>query len=121
MTMRATVLSVTQYDFTDDNNKNIKGAKVNVISEDEAPYGGSGHAIATYPMPVEQYHRFQELPGIYDLKMSTKVTKKGVVLKVEEASLVLPLELTVEALMKAKPGTTVAQATGQSAATSVGR
>ena len=86
MTQNAIVLSASQYKITDDkgNLENSGTTLRYILSEDMSPAedknrGVKGHVPAKANIPFEDYSKLGELPGLYELTMTTKIDSKGVV------------------------------------------
>jgi len=86
MTQNAIVLSASQYKITDDKgNLENSGCTLRyILSEDMSPAedrtrGVKGHIPAKANIPFEDFDKLGELPGLYELTMTTKIDSKGVV------------------------------------------
>jgi hypothetical protein len=85
MNQTVIVISVNQYQITKDNTSEIENEGTTVrylLTEDlthceDKTQKVKGYKPAKANLPYEDYHKFQTVPGFYDLAMATKIDSQG--------------------------------------------
>ncbi len=85
-TMRATVVHVSRYDFTTDDNKHLTGCKITFLGDAVSTSTAKGREAVTASAPIAVFDRFSQVPAEYDLDVTFKRSPEGQpVLKVRDA------------------------------------
>ncbi len=76
--MNYLVLNVREYDFKDENNRNIQGATITYLDLDNEPGDGErGYAPLSISATTDQIEDFTSVPGFYDMLFKQARGAKG--------------------------------------------